>query len=29
VIGDRDVPSDHPAMRALDPAAYQVIREVP
>jgi hypothetical protein len=29
VIGDRDFPSDHPAMRALNPAAYQVILELP
>jgi len=29
VIGDRDFPSDHPAMRALNPSAYQVILELP
>jgi hypothetical protein len=29
VIDDRDFPSDHPAMRALNPAAYQVILELP
>jgi len=29
VIGDRDFPSDHPAMRALNPAAYQIILELP
>jgi hypothetical protein len=29
VIGDRDFPSDHPAMPALNPAAYQVILELP
>ena len=29
VVGDRDFPSDHPAIRALNPAAYQVILELP
>jgi hypothetical protein len=29
VIGDRDFPSDHPAMRELNPSAYQVILELP
>jgi hypothetical protein len=29
VVGDRDFPSDHPAMRGLNPAAYQVILELP
>jgi hypothetical protein len=29
VAGGRDFPSDHPAMRALNPAAYQLILELP
>ena len=29
VVGDRDFPSDHPAMRALNPLVYQIILELP
>ena len=29
VVGDRDFPSDHPAMRALNPLVYQLILELP
>jgi len=29
LVGDHDFPSDQPAMRALNPAAYQVILELP
>ena len=29
VSGDRDFSSDHPAMRGIDPSAYQVILELP
>ena len=29
VVGDRDFPSDHPAMRALNALVYQIILELP
>jgi hypothetical protein len=29
VVGDRDFPSDHPAMRALNPLVYPIILELP